>query len=432
MDPASSTGTESGRGPIGSLLAAPGAVIGHARRTIRDIEKSLAGHTATRALVAVPRTAKFMGATRERLRRDDVPGLPVPSLSPALAGQVAIDETILAVAMGPNRFPRRSDYERVAAELADARDLFEAEGWLADPASYHRRPPNLESPTIERGWALGQRYERLSFPSQWAPRDGEPGRDRWIAYEANHTAVATVLRHKGAPRPWVVATHGFACGYAFMDFVGLHALHLHRDLGLNVVMPVLPLHGPRKINRFSGEEFLSFDLINTVHGLTQAIWDIRQILSWVRAQGAPDIALYGVSLGGYVTALLTSLENDIDAAVAGIPVVDFPAMFRHQSPLHIRLRAVEHEILDGNAEIVHRVISPLAMPPRLPRERRFIFAGLGDRMAPPTQAHALWHHWQEPEILWYGGNHVGYLWSKQVTSFLDQSLTTAGLVPTTP
>jgi hypothetical protein len=132
-----------------------------------------------------------------------------------------------------------------------------------------------------------------------------------------------------------------------------------------------------------------------------------------------------------VTALLTSLENDIDAAVAGIPVVDFPAMFRHQSPLHIRLRAVEHEILDGNAEIVHRVISPLAMPPRLPRERRFIFAGLGDRMAPPTQAHALWHHWQEPEILWYGGNHVGYLWSKQVTSFLDQSLTTAGLVTTT-
>jgi hypothetical protein len=428
MDPTITASPESRCGPLGAVLAAPSAVIGQAQRSYRDIERSLASHTVTRALVAVPRTARFMGATLVRRSRDDVPGLPVPALSPALAGQVAIDETILAVAMGPNRFPRRSDYERVAAELADARLLFETQGWLDDPASYHRRPPDLEAPTIERGWALGQRYERLLFPSEWAPRADEPGRDRWASYEANHTAVATVLRHPGEPRPWVVATHGFACGYAFMDFVGLHALHLHRDLGLNVVMPVLPLHGPRKINRLSGEEFLSFDLINTVHGLSQAVWDIRKVLSWVRAQDAPAVALYGISLGAYVTALLVGLEDGIDCAVAGVPVVDFPAMFSHQSPLHIRLRAVEHEILDGNAEVVHRVISPLAIEPRVPRDRRFIFAGLGDRMAPPTQAHALWHHWQEPEIYWYGGNHVGYLWSKQVTSFLDQSLTAAGLV----
>jgi len=428
MDPANDTNDESGCGPINAVLGAPAALFGRAQRAIRDVEKSLAGHTATRALVAVPRTAKFMGATRVRSGRDDVPGLPVPSLSPALAGQVAIDETILAVAMGPNRFPRRSDYERVATELADARALYEAQGWLDDPASYHPRPPDLDAPAIAKGWALGQRYERLSFASRWQPHPDEPGRDRWESYEANHTAVVNVLRHPGEPRPWVVATHGFACGYAFMDFVGLHALHLHRDLGLNVALPVLPLHGPRKINRFSGEEFLSFDLVNTVHGLAQAVWDIRQLLSWVRAQGDPAIALYGVSLGGYVTSLLSGLEDGIDCAVAGIPVVDFPAMFRHQSPLHIRLRAVEHEILDGNAEIVHRVISPLAIEPRVPHDRRFIFAGLGDRMAPPTQAHALWHHWQEPEIYWYGGNHVGYLWSRQVTSFIDQSLTSAGLV----
>ncbi|HEY5155163.1 MAG TPA: alpha/beta hydrolase, partial [Acidimicrobiales bacterium] len=361
-------------------------------------------------------------------KREEVPGLPVPSVSPALAGQVAIDETILAMAMGPNRFPRRSDYERVGEELAQARALFAGNGWLDDPATYHPRPPDLRSPSIDRGWALGQRYERLLFPSEWEPHPGEPGAERWAGYDANHTAVATVLRHPGPPRPWVVAIHGFACGYPFMDFVGLHALHLHRDLGLNVVMPVLPLHGPRKINRFSGEEFLSFDLINTVHGLTQAVWDIRQILSWVRAQDAPAIAVYGVSLGGYVTALLAGLEDGLDAAVAGIPVVDFPAMFRHQSPIHIRLRAVEHEILDGNAEVVHRVISPLALEPRVARDRRFIYAGLGDRMAPPTQAHLLWKHWEEPEICWYAGNHVGYLWSKQVTSFLGRSLVTAGLV----
>ena len=47
-------------------------------------------------------------------------------------------------------------------------------------------------------------------------------------------------------------------------------------------------------------------------------------------------------------------------------------------------------------------------------------------MAPPAQAHALWRHWDEPEIFWYGGNHVGYLWSKQVTRFLGESLARCG------
>jgi hypothetical protein len=146
----------------------------------------------------------------------------------------------------------------------------------------------------------------------------------------------------------------------------------------------------------------------------------------VQAQGAPGVALYGISLGAYVASLLTGLVDGIDTVVAGVPVVDFPKMFRSQSPHHVRLRAVEHEILDGNAEIVHRVVSPLSFPPKVAADRRFIFAGLGDRMAPPSQAHALWRHWERPETFWYGGNHVGYLWSKQVTTFLNGCLASVG------
>ena len=423
------TPTAPGRNnPLGVVTDAPGAVVRHAQRTYRDVEKVLARRAPARAMVAVPRTARFMGATARRAFGDDVHGFPVPNLSPALAMQVALDEAILAVAQGPNSFPRRVEFERVAAELAHARLLFESRGWLQNPASYHQVPPPLVDPSIDKGWALGQRYERLLFPSGWAPRPEEPGAERWMGYEANRTAVATVLRHRDRPRPWVVAIHGFATGYPFMDLVGLHAKHMHQDLGLNVIMPVLPLHGPRKINRMSGEAFLSFDIINSVHGLAQAVWDVRRVLSWVRAQDPTGIALYGVSLGGYMTALLSGLEDGVDAAIAGIPVVDFPAIFREQSPHHIRMRAVEHEILDGNAELVHRVVSPLVFPSKVPQPNRFIFAGLADRMAPPSQAHALWRHWEEPEIFWYGGNHVGYLWSKQVTSFLNDSLAAGGIV----
>lgn len=339
-----------------------------------------------------------------------------------------MDETILAMALGPNLMPSRADYERVSAELAHANLLFDNNGWLDEPTSYHRTPPPLTDPIVTAGWALGQSYERLLFPSGFAPHDGEPGADRWMGYAANQTSAVTILRHEGEPRPWVVGAHGFGCGYAFMDFIGLHALHLHRDLGLNVALPVLPLHGSRRNGAFSGEGMLSFDLVDTLHGLTQSVWDIRRLITWIRAQGAPKVAVYGVSLGGYVSSLLTTLEDGLDCVIAGIPVVDIPEMFRHQSPHRVRMRAIEHEILDGNAESVHRVVSPVAAPCLVPQEGRFIFGGLGDRMAPPTQAHQLWNHWDQPEILWYGGNHVGYLWSRQVTAFLGKSLVAAGLV----
>ena len=417
--------------PSSPLLAVPCAVGRQVRSAYDGIERLLSGRAPTRALSAVPRTAHFMGTTA--LRSGDRPdGLPTPALSPGLAAQVALDELILAFAMGPNRYPNPSDFDRVAAELAAARLLYDARGWLDDPASYHRTPPPLHDPSFDRGRFLGTDYQRLLFPSGWEPRDDEPGAARWNGYSTNHTASATILRHEGAPRPWVVAIHGFAMGTPYMDLIGLHAIHLHRDLGLNVAMPVLPLHGARRITRVSGEAFLSFDLMNTVHGLAQSLWDIRRIISWVRAQHAPMLALYGVSLGGYVAGLLAGIVDDIDAVIAGIPVSDFPSLFLHQAPHHMRLRAVENEVLDGNAEIVHRVVSPLAFTPKVPADRRFIFAGLGDRMAPPEQALTLWRHWDEPEICWYAGNHVGYLWSRQVTSFLNDSLAASGLVVEPP
>ena len=92
---------------------------------------------------------------------------------------------MMAIAIGPNRFPRRADYPRVADELSRAHDLFSERGWLDDPASYHQDPPPLEEPAVTKGWALGHGYERLWWPSGYTPHLGVPGTDRWLAFEGN-------------------------------------------------------------------------------------------------------------------------------------------------------------------------------------------------------------------------------------------------------
>ena len=166
--------------------------------------------------------------------------------------------------------------------------------------------------------------------------------------------------------------------------------------------------------------------MNAVHGITQAVWDIRRLISWIRTQGATSIGLYGVSLGGYIVSLLAGLEPDIDAVVAGHPGVGLPdAVPRAQPAAHPgpRHRAPH---LGRAAEDVYRVVSPLRVAPQVPKDRRFIFAGYGDRLAPPDQAQSLWEHWDKPEISWYAGNHVGYLWSKKVSDFLVDSLADVG------
>jgi hypothetical protein len=400
------------------------------------VEKQLARHPLGRVLGAGPRTVGYATRTlQRRYRSEPLPGFPEVRLTPTHLGSVAMDEAILLLAQGPSRFPGRADYERVGRELALALEMYRDRGWSEHPTTYHRTPPPLaaEGVQITRGWAHGLHYERVHFPSEFEPYPDEPGRDRWLGYHTNRTAGAWVLRHRDdAPRPWLLCQHGFAMGYAFMDFPAFHAAHLHRDLGLNLIGPTLPVHGHRKVSSMSGDEFLSFDLMNSVHGLAQAVWDARRVVSWVRTQGAPAMGAYGFSLGGYVIALLACFEHDLDAAIAGVPVTDFPALYETQSPVVIRHRAIEHGILGGPADEVHRVVSPLAMQPITPRDSRAIYAGQGDRMAHPRQAYNLWKHWGQPRIEWYSGNHIGFLWSGAVKAFVDDVLIERGLIASTP
>ena len=112
-----------------------------------------------------------------------------------------------------------------------------------------------------------------------------------------------------------------------------------------------------------------------------------------------------------------------------IPFADLPSLYRRHSPPRVGRLALELGALGDAADAVHRVVSPLTMVPVVPKERRFIFAGLGDRMSTYAQARRLWMHWDRPAFACYGGGHVGFYWSSQVNRFVTDALTTSGLLP---
>ncbi len=140
----------------------PAATVAKVSSVPKAVEKKLARQPLARMTLAWPRTVRYLVG---EVLGEDVPGVPPARLTPSLVGHVVMDESIMALAVGPNRFPRRADYVRVGDELARAHDLFTERGWLDDPISFHQTPPPMEEPVRTKGWALGQSYERIWWPN---------------------------------------------------------------------------------------------------------------------------------------------------------------------------------------------------------------------------------------------------------------------------
>jgi hypothetical protein len=225
----------------------------------------------------------------------------------------------------------------------------------------------------------------------------------------------------------VLTLHGYGMGTPLADLGGMRARYLHSKLGLNVLSYVMPLHGPRRIGTGYGSELFTGGVANLIHGEAQAMWDLRRIMGWIRAQGADRVAVHGLSLGGYTTALLSALDSDLACAVAGIPASDFVELFRMHTPEEDAVHSERMDLFWEDTRRLLTVVSPLAMPPKIPRERRYIFAGVADRLAPPGAAQALWEHWERPRILWYQGTHVSFLLEREVRDLLDEAMTNSGM-----
>ena len=354
--------------------------------------------------------------------------IPRAQLSLGLASKILLDEIFFCTELVSAPTIAFSDRKRLARELAHALSVWKREGWLEDPASYHRTPPPLEGARIENAWSPWGRFRRIQFESGYEPHPQEPGGARWLSYERNHTAHAWLFEHPGPQRPWVVCVPGYRMGLPLVDVTGFRVPWLHRELGLNVAIPVMPLHGPRRVGRRGGDGFLRGDFVDTVHAQTQAIWDIRRLAGWLRHEGAPSIAAHGVSLGGYTVGLLACLEESLDCVIAGIPASDFVRLLQSHAP-GVGLRALEHLGVDfDKIRDLLKVVSPLAMPPKVPRGHRFIYAGVADRLATADHAADLWRHWERPPIAWYEGSHVSFLFERESKAMIHRALADTGMV----
>lgn len=272
--------------------------------------------------------------------------------------------------------------------------------------------------------------DNISFPSSF--RAVNPAlRTDWSTLTSNNVVHAQHWRHDDGPRPTLCVIHGFM-GSSYLFNGAFFSLPWYFRSGYDVLLYTLPFHGRRaeKWSPFSGYGFFAHGMSGFAEAMAQAVHDFRSVIDYLHGTGVERIALTGLSLGGYTSALVASVDDRLEAVIPNCPVVTPGDLFESWFPvstvvkLGMRLARFDREgWLDGLA--FH---SPLNYRPLISKDRRMIITGLGDRMAPPEHAVALWEHWDRCALHWFPGSHVLHVsqldYLRRMTPFLNQFMLT--------
>lgn len=315
----------------------------------------------------------------------------------------AMVPAVLRTALDRGEPGRERDNLRFYAELAAEHDPALSFPAPVEPPRIWSRAANPVAQHIARGTV-----ENIAFTSSFEAINPAM-RQPWRTLTRNNVVRAQHWRHDDGPRPTLCVIHGFM-GSAYL-FNGLFfSLPWFYRSGYDVLLYTLPFHGRRAeaFSPFSGYGYFAHGMSGFAEAMAQAVHDFRSVIDYLESTGVDKVALTGLSLGGYTSALLAAVEPRLQAVIPNVPVVSVVSELDDWFPAN-KLFAVGQRLGrlprdEFAAGVAYH--SPLTYAPQVPKDRRLIITGLGDRLAPPEQAEMLWEHWDRCALHWFPGNHI--------------------------
>lgn len=328
--------------------------------------------------------------------------------------------SVVASLLRPDAARAEEEHLRFYADLAQQRDPAVA---FPAPASTPRISSRPANPIAE--WLAHGRVHNLRFTSSFEAVNPAL-RDKCRTYERNNVVRAQHWRHDDGPHPTLCVIHGFMGSAYFANGLFLSLPWFYRS-GYDVLLYTLPFHGRRAENGspFSGYGYFAHGFAGFAEAMAQAVHDFRSLIDHLEFTGVDRIALTGISLGGYTSALLASVDDRIQAVIPNVPVVTPDRTVDEWFPAN-KLVALNRRVAHTDPELSAAATmysSPLNYAPLVPKNRRLIITGLGDRLAPPQQAELLWQHWDRCAFHWFPGNHLLHIsqpdYLRRMTRFLS-------------
>lgn len=297
--------------------------------------------------------------------------------------------------------PEALGHDDRISRLAELQDVYDrSEHYTQDTSFFpvHR----LVTPSITHVRAISGpgpgKVVDITWPSLFEPVC-ESVREKYLEHPTNLRGASRLFLHENPSRPVAILVHGYLCGQYPLE-ERIWPVQWLFERGLDVALFVLPFHALRRDDR--SPRFPGGDPRITNEAFRQAIFDLRTLSAYLRGRGAESIGVMGMSLGGYTTSLLATLDEDLAFAIPIIPLASIAEIAKGAGRF---VGSPQEQALQFDSlEAVHRAVSPLARPSRIDRDRMLILAASGDKITPVDHARRLADHFGAPLEMFHGGH----------------------------
>jgi len=324
---------------------------------------------------------------------------------------------------------------KIARDAVD-RSFYQMFAETGDSSLFFKTPPRNVQVTQHRDTDRLSRKpsdgvcELLSFESPFETVNPRL-RKTYKLHEKNQIAWAQHWRHLDGPRPTLLVVHGFMADPYWLNARFL-ALPWFYKQGYDILLYTLPFHGRRQSNwsPFSGHGYFSGGVSHLNETIAHSIFDLRIFMHYLEKQGVSKFGVTGISLGGFTSALLASVDDRLHIAIPNVPVISLVDLIFQWFPAGTLVKGLLRMGGTSVTEARHTLACtcPLTYQPKLSKDRLMIIGGAGDRLAPPKHTRILWDHWNRPRLHWFPGNHVLHLDQGRYLKEMQSFMRTCGFV----
>ncbi|HEX3619549.1 MAG TPA: lysophospholipid acyltransferase family protein, partial [Candidatus Udaeobacter sp.] len=268
------------------------------------------------------------------------------------------------------------------------------------PQEYYARPLAGHS-SSDPGTSLARAFRNGGAKVAWRSPVN-------TAFAANNIAHAEFFPcAQGATAPTVFLLHALMStkpvGYR-------RCAQRFNELGWSACLLHLPYHFSRVPRGYwNGELAITCDLVRNAEGLRQGVIELRQLIAGLRVHGCRDFGVLATSYGGWIGALLATVESDLRFVALMAPIVNI----EHAIWASPAARLIRRELSRANIErsLVSRhfhLSSPLHCQPVCDPARVLFVTGEFDSIAPSDEIEAIHQKWRGSELLSVRQGHFGH------------------------
>jgi hypothetical protein len=312
-----------------------------------------------------------------------------------------VDSVFLSLPHVINFFkkPRNIDQETYGRQI----DYYFENGFVDHPERLFTLPDAMPDYRVEFETPfLDGTYQVISFESGYETRNPLI-REEYDSYRNNRTGYLIRWTHGDKGRKTLLCLHGYLLGDPQQAQKMFRVEKLFSE-GLDVALFITPFHWKRapedKTKR--GIFLQPEDVVMTLECLAQAMHDLKLVNLILSDVGVSEIGMIGASLGGYLAALYSCLDDHMAFTALIVPAVEFG---KPVSPETAKLSFKPDRTMKQKIHTLWTLHSPLNFTPRLSPGKMLVIASRGDLVCPFEYVDKLCRKWNLPQKRFMTGGH---------------------------